>query len=82
MIGAFADLLAIARRADPRVGELPALDDDPARASFQAAAVAPIGPLDAQRVLCAPDAPTRLALLAELLHERAADLRAQLPPGD
>ena len=34
-----------------RAGRFRQLDDDPVRASYEAAAVAPIGPLDAQRLL-------------------------------
>src|SRR5438128_8427884 len=37
------------------------LDDDPVRASFQAAAVAPLGPLDAQQLLEVDDPGDRLA---------------------
>ena len=56
----------------------PTIDADPVRASFEAAALAPIGPLDAQRVLEAEDARPRLALLAAMLDERADELRARL----
>ena len=52
--------------------------DDPPRASYEAAAVAPIGPLDAQRLLATRDAGARLALLADLVEERVVDLRAGL----
>ena len=55
-----------------------ALDPDPAVASFQVAALAPIGPLDAQRVL-AIDAPRdRLRLLADLLADAIEVLEARL----
>jgi Lon protease-like protein len=39
------------------------------------AALAPIGPLDAQRLLETPAAPERLLRLAELLHDHARLLR-------
>ncbi len=45
------------------------LADDPLIASFQACALAPIGPLDAQRLLALDDASDRLSTLDELLTE-------------
>jgi Lon protease-like protein len=75
VIAALATVAELARAIDARVAELPAFDEDPARASFEVAAVAPIGPLDAQRVLAAADAGERLALLAAMLDERAEELR-------
>jgi Lon protease-like protein len=74
---ALAALSALARRLDPRIDEAPTLHDDPVRASYEAAALAPIGPLDAQRVLEAANAATRLDVLATLLGERADELRAR-----
>jgi hypothetical protein len=54
------------------------LDADPVRASFEAAALAPVGPLDAQRLL-ELDAPmARLDALAELLAEEARFLELRL----
>ena len=53
-----------------------ALDDDPLKASYEAAARAPIGPLDAQRVLEVASTGDRLELLAELLDDHARMLRA------
>jgi uncharacterized protein len=43
------------------------LSDDPAVACWQAAVVAPLGPLDAQRVLTTDSCTTRMAQLDELL---------------
>jgi Lon protease-like protein len=71
-------LIELAQRFDPRITERPPLDDDPVRASFEAAALAGLGPLDAQRVLEAHDTATRLAYLDALLAERAEELRARL----
>jgi len=68
----------LVRRIDPRVVEPPELASDPLRASYEAAAIAPIGPLDAQRVLEAAGAVTRLRLLDALLGERSVALRAHL----
>ncbi len=70
------------RRADPRVPALPAIGDDAERASYEIAALAPIGPLDAQRVLETDGAGDRLALLAELLDDHARVLLSGdfLPP--
>jgi Lon protease-like protein len=78
MRDAFAAVLDYARRFDANIAALPAFSDDPERASYEAAAVAPIGPFDAQRVLTAQTTADRLALLTELLHERAAELRDRL----
>ncbi|MGH8984437.1 MAG: LON peptidase substrate-binding domain-containing protein [Acidimicrobiia bacterium] len=47
------------------------LDDDPVRASFEAAAAAALGPLDAQRQLELDDAGARLEALTELLADEA-----------
>lgn len=68
----------LARRVDSRISEPPLLDPDPVRASYEAAAVAPVGPFDAQQLLAARDAGARLRLLAELLEQRIVDLRAHL----
>jgi Lon protease-like protein len=78
VVDALARVTELARRIDPRIEQVPELDADPLRASYEAAALAPIGPLDAQRLLAATDARTRLGLLADLLGERAVDLRARL----
>ena len=51
-----------------------ALDPAPAVASWQAAAVAPLGALDAQRVLATPGVDGRLRLLEELLADEVAVL--------
>jgi len=73
---ALADLCALYRQLDPRVPDLPAVSDEPAQASYEMAALAPIGPLDAQRVLETVRVEERLALLADLLDEHARTLRA------
>jgi uncharacterized protein len=49
-----------------------ALDPAPAAATWQAAAVAPVGVLDAQRVLATPGVDDRLRLLEELLQDEVA----------
>ena len=54
------------------------LDEDPIRASFEAAAFAPIGSLDAQRLLELDDAGARLAALVDLLTDEAAVLEFRL----
>ena len=54
------------------------LDDDPAQASFEAAAAAPIGPLDAQRLLELDDPGERLAQLRSLLADQAELLELRL----
>lgn len=65
------------------LGEAPAgldvtLDDDPGLATFQAAALAPIGPADAQRVLATPGPDERTGVLTEVLTDAVDLLRARL----
>jgi uncharacterized protein len=57
------------------------LDPDPLRASFEAAAVAPIGPLDAQRLLEADDPRDRFDRLEALLVDTAEVLELRLAGG-
>jgi len=54
------------------------LDGDPAQAGFEAAAAAPIGPLDAQRLLELDDPGDRLAQLEALLVDCASMLELRL----
>jgi Lon protease-like protein len=68
-------VLAIYRERDPRVPELPEIAADVLQASYEVAALAPLGPLDAQRVLETPGAAGRLELLVELLDDHARLLR-------
>jgi hypothetical protein len=77
VVAALAVVAELAHRVDERVPAPPALDPDPARASYEATAIAPIGPLDAQRILETPGAGARLEILAALLVERAEELRAR-----
>lgn len=76
-LDALLEVCELHRARDPRVPELPAIDDAPATASFEIAALAPIGPLDAQRVLEASSPGVRLELLAALLDDHAGLLRAR-----
>jgi Lon protease-like protein len=73
---ALDDVCALYRRLDPRVPDLPPVSDEAMQASYEMAALAPIGPLDAQRVLSTVRVEDRLALLADLLDEHARTLRA------
>jgi Lon protease-like protein len=75
MVLALEAVTHLARAIDPRVPETPVLDDDPVRASYEAAALAPIGPLDAQRVLEAETTSDRITLLTAMLDDRAEELR-------
>lgn len=54
------------------------LDDDPARALFQLAAVAPLGPADQQRLLGTSGALDLLRLLSDLMDDELAVLAARL----
>jgi len=74
---ALRDVCALYRRSDPRIPELPAISDRVDQASYEIAALSPIGPLDAQRVLETASVDDRLVLLAALLNEHARTLRGQ-----
>jgi len=79
--GALEDVCAIYRERDARVPQLPPVADDPVQASYELAALAPIGPLDAQQLLETPAAPERLRRLADLLDDHARVLRSDSDPG-
>lgn len=68
-----AELLA--RANDGPVPDALSLDADPGRASFEGAALAPIGPLDAQRLLEIDDPLVRLETLDQLLADEVDMLR-------
>jgi Lon protease-like protein len=72
--------LAARLHAGPEGAEPPPIDvsPDPEQASYEIAALAALGSLDAQRVLEIPDAATRLRTLRELLVDGEAVLRARL----
>jgi Lon protease-like protein len=57
------------------------LAEDPTVASYQATAVAPLGPADTHELLCARSVPDRLDLLVRLLDERTELLEARLAGG-
>jgi Lon protease-like protein len=57
------------------------LADDPGLASFQAVAVAPLGPADRQALLATPTVAARAALLGELLEGTIELLSARLAAG-
>jgi Lon protease-like protein len=61
--------------------EAATLDEDPTRASYEAAAMAPVGPLDAQRLLELDDPLRRLADLEALLTDTAEVLGLRLAGG-
>ena len=58
-----------------------ALPDDPVLASYEAAALAPIGPLDAQRLLEVDDPGERLVNLQTLLEDEVAMLELRRAQG-
>jgi hypothetical protein len=57
------------------------LAEDPAIASYQACALSPIGPLDAQRLLVMDDPTARLWELTEMLRDQISYLELQLGAG-
>jgi Lon protease-like protein len=57
------------------------LDPDPSRASFEAAAMAPIGPLDAQRLIELDDPCDRFDQLETLLNDEVELLQLRLAQG-
>jgi Lon protease-like protein len=75
--------LALAAEAgDPAAPATIELAADPVLAGYQAAAVAPLGPLDQQRLLAAATPEARLADLSELLADATEVLELRLgPPG-
>jgi Lon protease-like protein len=77
-LNSLADVVALYRGAEVPIPDLPVIADAPDQASYEMAALAPIGPLDAQRVLEAVGLRDRLALLADMLDEHAEMLRAGL----
>ncbi len=79
MLGPFRRSVAL--KAELGESSVPAtieLDEDPGLASFQAAAVGPLGPLDQRRVLATDGALPRLELLRTLFAEEAEVLEARL----
>jgi Lon protease-like protein len=75
----FGDVLALWHRLDDRVPtEAPAASGDIERDVYQIAATAPLGPLDAQRVLEATGTRARSAVLQRCLGDLAAELHARL----
>ena len=74
-LGPGGEVTVLLRRAAALVTELGdtaapvdlELADDPEMASYQAAAVAPLGPVDRQLLLAAPSVAARVAALADLL---------------
>ena len=54
------------------------LDPDPTVATYQACALAGLGPVDAQRLLAAPTGTARVELLTRLLTEAAEVLELRL----
>lgn len=79
-------LLRRAAALSREIGEpAPSLDmklaDDPVLASYEAAAVAPLGEADRQRLLTAPSVPQRLSLLQQMLADQIELLQARLGGG-
>ena len=75
--------LALAAEAgDPAAPATIELSDDPVVAGYQAVAVAPLGPLDQQRLLSAPTPDVRIAELMGMLEDEIAVLGLRLgsPP--
>jgi Lon protease-like protein len=76
---AFADVIELWHQLDDRVPrDAPPASDDPVRDVFEIAATAPLGPLDAQRVLEADATGPRSVVLQRYLGELAEELRARL----
>jgi len=76
---AFADVLDLWHQLDERVPrDPPPATDNPGRDVFEIAAAAPLGPLDAQRVLEADGTAAWSAVLHKYLGELADELRARI----
>jgi uncharacterized protein len=75
-------VLALATEAgDPSAPATIELSEDPVLAAYQAAAAAPIGPHDRQRLLTATSPDERLVLLDEMLDECVEVLQLRLAEG-
>jgi Lon protease-like protein len=82
VLGCLRRVLALkAELGDPAVDATIELTDDPALGSFQAAAVAPLGPADQQDLLAAAGPDARLDRLLALLEEEEGFLRTRLAMG-
>jgi Lon protease-like protein len=82
VLAALRRVLALkAELGDPAVDATVELTDDPAIGSFQAAAVAPIGPADQHALLLEEGPDARLARLLALLDEEEGFLRTRLAMG-
>lgn len=68
-------------RDGPAAAEAAELGDDPAEASYQAAALAPLGPLDRYEVLRTPGARARLAVARRVVSEAVELLTARIELG-
>jgi Lon protease-like protein len=78
---ALRELFSLWSQFEPRVADVRVeLAAEPAQAAYEAAASAPFGPLDAQRVLEVDGTTERLALIESLLRDEIEVLRAR-PPG-
>jgi Lon protease-like protein len=78
---ALRELFSLWAQFEPRVADVRVeLATEPAHAAYEAAAAAPFGPLDAQRVLEVDGTAERLALIDSLLRDEIEVLRAR-PPG-
>lgn len=79
VVAALGEVRALFARLQ-RLADAPVVrvSPDPEQAAFEVAALAALGPLDAQRVLELPDTSARLRALLEHLSDAAAVLRARL----
>ena len=87
-VGHLTERLAGVLRLAIELGDIPAegadlssVAGDPLVASYHLAALAPIGPADRYRLLCAPSPAARLDLLATSLDDVEAMLRFRSSPG-
>lgn len=84
-----ATVVALLRKAAALRAELgepaPPLDldlaDDDVTAGYQATALAPLGPVDKQALLCAPSPAHRVEMLRDLLEDQVEMLQARLAAG-
>jgi Lon protease-like protein len=66
----------------PAPSAVRSLDDDPTTASFEAARLSPLGPIDAQKVLEAPGTLARLTLLQDFLDDARDVLNRRIAETD
>ena len=82
LVARLRQVLALAAEMGAQVADATVdVDDDPVRAGYQVAALAPLGPMDRLAALAAPSPDERTRLLTRLLDDTAVVLAARVAGG-